>query len=34
MVARRSRVKSSITQKTRKRRLSLRVSDAKSTDQR
>ena len=30
-VAKHSRVKSSITQKTRKRRLSLRVSDAKST---
>ena len=32
-VARHSRVKSSMTQKTRKRRLSIRVSDAKSTDQ-
>ena len=32
MVAMHSRVKSSVTQKTRKRRLSRRVSDAKSTD--
>ena len=34
MVARHSRVKSSITQSTRKRRLSAKVSEAKSTDQR